>query len=49
MMESLVEERRQRLQEQWRQLYASHDLETRVDEKMRIKAIIDPREPLKTH
>lgn len=40
-MEALKEERRQRLQEQWRQLYASHDLETRVDEKMRIKAIID--------
>ncbi|QTR49941.1 hypothetical protein [Candidatus Thiothrix anitrata] len=44
MTQDLIEERRQRLQEQWRLLYASHDLETRVDEKIRIKAIIDPIE-----
>ena len=41
MLEAIQAERQQRLQEKLRQLYASYDLETRVDERMRLEAIIE--------
>ncbi|UJS24159.1 SEFIR domain-containing protein [Thiothrix winogradskyi] len=41
---NLNAERRARLQEKLRLLYQQYDLETRVEEKMRIKAIIDQTE-----
>lgn len=44
MLSNLNAERQARLQEKLRQLYESYDLETRVEEKMRIKAIIGQTE-----
>ncbi|MDX9987509.1 hypothetical protein [Thiothrix unzii] len=41
MLEAIQAERQQRLQEKLRQLYACYDLETRVDERMRLEAIIE--------
>ena len=41
---SINAERQARLQEKLRQLYEQYDLETRVDEKMRLRAIIDATE-----
>ncbi len=42
MLDNAIQaERQQRLQEKLRQLYASYDLETRVDERMRLEAIIE--------
>jgi hypothetical protein len=43
-MQSINNERRVRLQEKLRQLYEQYDLETRVEEKMRMKVIIDQTE-----
>ena len=37
-------ERRDRLEEKLRLLYQQHDLETRVDEKLRLQAVIEQTE-----
>ena len=42
--QSINNERRVRLQEKLRRLYEQYDLETRVEEKMRMKVIIDQTE-----